>query len=327
MKIFDDIRDVHAPGPTYLTIGNFDGLHRGHQVLLARIKSLANSHVNHNGNHDGDAQTALVTFFPHPLSVLRPDFPLLLLTTPEERLRLAAEEGIDIGVIQPFTREMATLPPRTFIQQLKEHMGLTGLVVGPDFALGHARSGDLAALRALGQEFDFSVHIIDHIELDGRAVRSSAIRRDLQAGDVVTAAELLGRAYHATGVVVPGDQRGRVIGIHTANIETRADKLLPADGVYATRAYIIRPDGVWREYESVTNLGVRPTVDGTDRRLETHLLDFPSEGESGDLYGKTLRVEFLARLRGEQRFGGLDELLAQIRLDIKEARRIFASTQ
>lgn len=327
MLIFNDVCDVNAlgdaRGPTYLTIGNFDGLHRGHQILLAEIKALAKADRDQNI----PAQTALITFSPHPLSVLRPDQPLLQLTTPEERLRLAAEEGIDIGVVQPFTREMAALSPRTFMQQLKEHMGFAGLVVGPDFALGRDRSGDLDALRAIGEELGFTLHVMEPIELDGRAVRSSAIRRDLQAGDVVDAAKLLGRAYHATGVVVPGDQRGRTIGIRTANIETRADKLLPADGVYATRAYVIKADGVWQAYESVTNLGVRPTVEGVDRRLEAHLLDFPPSGESGDLYGETVRLEFLARLRGEQKFSGLDELLAQIQRDINAARRVFISNQ
>ncbi len=317
MVIFHELRDASATGPTYLTIGNFDGLHRGHQMLLARLKALA-------ATHGDDAQTALITFSPHPLAVLRPDNPLLLLTTPEERLRLAAEEGIDIGVIQPFTHKTAAMPPRGFMMLLKDRLNLVGLVVGPDFALGRNRSGDLDELRALGRELDFSLHIIDPIDLDGKPVRSSTIRRDLLAGNVRDAAELLGRPYHATGPVVPGDQRGRTIGIPTANIKTRPDKLLPADGVYATLAHIIEADGRWRTYGSATNLGLRPTVDGEHRWLETHLLDFPAEGESGDLYGKTLRVEFLARLRGERRFGSVDELIAQIERDIQEARRILA---
>ncbi len=322
MQIFEDIRDVHLPGPTFLTIGNFDGLHRGHQALLAHMQKLA-------ARYNPPARTGLITFFPHPLAVLRPDTPLQLLTTPEERLRLAAEQGIDIGIVQPFGQAIAALTAREFMELLSLRMGLAGLVVGPDFALGRNRAGDLATLTALGEELGYTLHVIDPIDLNGKGVRSSVIRRDLLEGDVSDAAALLGRAYHATGVVVEGDKRGRTIGIPTANIRTRVDKLLPADGVYATLAHIL-PDeqstdpGTWRTYFSVSNLGVRPTVDGSQRWLEAHLLDFPRDDDAADLYGRTLRVEFLKRLRGEQRFNGLDELLDQIQRDIATARQFFA---
>ena len=210
---------------------------------------------------------------------------------------------------------------------------MIGLVVGPDFALGRNRAGDSAnAACLLGQELGYELYTIEPIDMADKAVRSSVIRHDLRMGDVCDAADLLGRAYHATGVVVEGDRRGRTIGIPTANIHTRDDKLLPADGVYATRTYIVPGDendvasmdaATWQAYDSVSNLGVRPTVDGENRRLETHLLDFPRAGQSSDLYGATLRIEFLARLRGEQRFDGLDQLLAQIQRDIATARTIF----
>ena len=282
------------------------------------------------------ARTGLITFSPHPLALLRPATELQLLTTPRERLRLAGKQGIDLGVIQPFTPETATLSPADFMNQLQEHLGMVGLVVGPDFAMGRNRSGDLATLRALGDELGYTLHTIDPIDIDGRAVRSSVIRTDLRAGNVEDAAYLLGRPYHATGTVVEGDKRGRTIGIPTANIKTRSDKLLPADGVYATRAYIL-PDsednrdndnlGTWQRYASVTNLGLRPTVDGSHRWLEAHLLDFPRAGDSSDLYGRTIRIEFLRRLRGEQRFAGLDELLAQIQRDIAAARKRFGPEQ
>ncbi|MCB0045218.1 MAG: riboflavin biosynthesis protein RibF [Caldilineaceae bacterium] len=324
MQSFNAIRDVRQTGPTYVTIGNFDGLHRGHQALLTAMQELAAAHTPL-------AATALITFFPHPLTVLRPDTEINLLTTPQERLRLAGEQGIDIGVVQPFDREIAALTPREFVTRLIEHLGMVGLVTGPDFALGRNRTGDLAALAELGRELGYTLHIIRPIDVAGKAVRSSIIRQDLLEGDVEDAARLLGRAYHATGTVAPGDQRGRTIGIPTANILTRSDKLLPADGVYATLCHIL-PDAdgtaspdAWRTYYSVSNLGVRPTVGGRERRLETHLLDFPPPGESDNLYGKTLRLEFIARLRGEKRFNGLDELLVQIQQDIKTTRAIFAN--
>ena len=280
MQIFDDIRSVRVAGPTYLTIGNFDGLHRGHQALLTYMQALA-------AQHDPNAQTALVTFSPHPLAVLRPETDLQLLTTPAERLRLAAAQGIDVGVIQPFDHDLAALSAREFVTLLKEKLGMIGLVVGPDFALGRNRAGDLPTLRLLGQELGYELYTIEPIDMADKAVRSSVIRHDLRMGDVRDAADLLGRAYHATGVVVEGDRRGRTIGIPTANIQTRNDKLLPADGVYATRTYIV-PTGehdeasmdaaTWQAYDSVSNLGVRPTVDGENHRLETHLLDFPRAG-------------------------------------------------
>ena len=298
-----------------LTIGNFDGLHRGHQALLATL-------CRTRRNHLPVATPALLTFSPHPLAVLRPDFPHHLLTTPEERLALAAHLGIEIGIIQPFTKELAALNATEFVALLKDHLNLAGLVIGPDFALGRDRSGDLAALRKMGAQMDFSVIVITPQEVDGLPVRSSTIRRMLQAGQVEDAAELLGRPYQVTGPVRMGDQRGRQIGVPTANVHPEPEILLPADGVYATRT-LVRKETTVRNYLSVTNLGVRPTVDGLHHRLETHLLDFPAVGESADLYGETVTVEFWARLRGEKRFENLDALVAEIQKNITQTRTYF----
>lgn len=332
MQIFNDIRAAQFAQPTVLTIGNFDGIHRGHQALLARLLQVA---------REMNAVGGLVTFDPHPLSVLRPEHAHLLLTTPHERLHLAAQLGLGVGVIQPFTRELAAVGPATFMGWLKQHLQVVALVVGPDFALGRNRSGNLDVLAALGEEIGYRLVVIDPVELGDRSVRSSAIRSLLSLGQVEEAATMLGRPYHATGVVVPGDRRGRTIGTPTANIHLPATKLWPADGVYATRTHIHLaghnlaghnskgPDGNGPiVYSSVTNLGVRPTVDGTQHRFETHLLDFPSPHGpvalvDGDLYGRTLTVEFVARLRGEIRFEGLPHLKAQIQRDIAAAREIL----
>jgi riboflavin kinase/FMN adenylyltransferase len=325
MQTLIDIKQAQLPGPTFLTIGNFDGLHRGHQALLHRLQALAEE-VGARQQLPGRPQTGLVTFDPHPLAVLRPDLPNLLLTTPQERLALAAPLGIDLGLIQSFTPELAKLEPHEFMRLLKRHLGLAALVVGPDFALGRNRSGNLDTLRHIGHALDYEVHVVEPVYWQGKPVRSSLIRQALQAGDVAEAADLLGRFYTLTGEVVEGDRRGQQIGIPTANVRPPREKLLPANGVYATRTHVQIGSAV-QVFASATNLGVRPTVDGLHYRIETHLLDFPPPGHDGNLYGQTVQVEFIAHLRGEQRFSGLDALVAQIHADIAQARQILRRDQ
>jgi len=314
MRIFRDLREADLPGPTVLTIGNFDGLHRGHQELLARLRQSAATKA---------ASSAILTFHPHPLTVLRPDVPLELLTTPDERLALAAGLGIDIGVIQPFTSELAQLDPRSFLNLLKAHLGLAGLTVGPDFALGRKRAGTLDVLADLGREMGFSLDVVQPVQAAGEEVRSYTIRQALHAGQVTRAARLLGRDYVIRGVVERGDQRGRTIGIPTANLRiVPQERLLPAHGVYATWAWTGDPDTTAR-LAGVTNIGVRPTLGGKEQRVECHLFDFPPPGQSGELYGKTMTLAFVQRLRAEQRFENLDCLVAQIRRDMTAARSIL----
>lgn len=326
MQKFVNITQAHLAGPSFVTIGNFDGLHRGHQTLLREVINVAQQAFA-TGAVNSPPQSGLITFDPHPFAVLRPELPHFLLTTPEERLDLAAEIGIDFGIVQSFTPAIAALEARDFILLLKEHLGLAGLVVGPDFALGRGRKGDLETLRALGEELGYTLHVIDPVLWTTRTVRSSSIRQALNEGDVATAAHLLGRFYQVQGTVVHGDQRGRLIGVPTANLQTPPDKLLPANGVYATRVlvpYAKENDEIEQQkFNSVTNLGVRPTVEGVQRRLETHLLDFPPSDHTGDLYGQSLTLQFVARLRDEQRFSSIDALVAQIQLDIEQARQLF----
>lgn len=315
MQTYHGIQQLQLSGPTILTIGNFDGVHRGHQALLATLVETAHAMPN--------AQAALVTFQPHPLTVLRPDVPLQLLTTPPERLQIAAGLGIDIGVIQPFSRDLAALEADEFLALLKHHTGMAALVVGPDFALGRNRSGNLEALANLGSDLGYRLIVQPHITDGDVDVRSKTIRELLAAGNVAAAAQLLGRPYHMAGVVEQGDQRGREFGIPTANLAVPEDKLWPADGVYATRTWVMGAPA--RGYASVTNIGYRPTVNGRSRRLESHLLDFPEAGQSGNLYGLRLVIQFLQRLRGEKRFDGPQQLIAQIRADIEDARDLFHS--
>ncbi|MEX1018574.1 MAG: riboflavin biosynthesis protein RibF, partial [Litorilinea sp.] len=303
MQRIVDVRTAALSHPTYLTLGNFDGMHRGHAALLGQLRAVADQHTP-------VAQTALLTFDPHPLTVLRPQIAHHLLTTPAERLVLGEQLSIDFGIIQPFNLEIAALSAQVFVELLKAHLNLAGLVVGPDFALGRNREGTLDRLRELGQTLDYSVHVLEPIEWQGHAVRSSVIRTFLREGDVTAAHTLLGRPYHATGTVVEGDRRGRLLGTPTANLQLAEAKLWPADGVYATRTWVTQPGttqadgtqladgtlpGTQHPYWSVTNLGVRPTVDGVQRRFETHLLDFPPVGNDGNLYGQSVTVEFFAR--------------------------------
>lgn len=313
MQIITDLSTLQQAHPTAVTIGNFDGIHRGHQVLLRRLHDVA---------VQKGLMSAILTFDPHPLAVLRPDQPLQLLTTPRERLHLAAPLGIDLGIIHPFSRAVAAQEPAEFMGELVRRLNLRALVVGPDFALGRNRSGNLDVLAELGKTLGYTVEVIEPVSWEDQPVRSSEIRKFLAAGDVAAAAKLLGRPYHVTGLVIHGDKRGRQIGIPTANLQIPEDKLWPADGVYATRTYIHDRIGV-NLFNSATNLGVRPTVGGTEHRFETHLLDFPEEGGSDDLYGQTVTVEFVERLRGEKKFSGFPELVAQIHADIAQARALL----
>ncbi len=318
MQIVPDIRTADLPTPAVVTVGNFDGVHRGHQALLRYLSTVAAE------SPGPQPATAIVTFDPHPLTVLRPDVPLKLLTTPYERLQIAAGLGIDVGVILPFTRELAALEPRAFLALLKQRLGLSALVVGPDFALGRGRSGNLEVLAGLAEEMDYRLVVLEPIAWEGKSVRSNVIRQHLAEGDVDEAAALLGRLYHVSGIVQVGDRLGHQLGIPTANFLETEHKLWPGNGVYATRTWLQR-NGRSHAYHSVTNIGVRPTVNGALRRLETHILDFPPAGESGDLYGQELTVEFVSRLRGEQKFDGVSQLVAQIHADIDAARRLLAS--
>lgn len=332
VQLFTDVRQAQLPGPTFLTIGNFDGVHLGHQTLFRTMQDLA---AKRSEEHP---YIGMLTFDPHPLSVLRPELAPPLLTTPQERIKLIEEMGLNLGILQPFTPEIANLRAVEFMTLLKEHLGLSVLVVGPDFALGRGRSGDIPRLREIGRELGYEVVSIAPVDWGEHSVRSSHIRQLLREGDVAGTAQMLGRRYSVSGTVVTGDQRGRLLGTPTANLSVAAERLLPLDGVYVTLTHVpsapasptpVSPtdatgaDGA--TFASVTNLGVRPTVDGHQHRFETHLLDFPPPGASGDLYGKTLTVEFVERLRGEQRFNGLDELQAQIQRDIDGARKHLAN--
>jgi riboflavin kinase / FMN adenylyltransferase len=296
-------------GPAALTINFFDGVHLGHQRLAERASQLAHPH---------GPRSLAVTFWPQPLALLRPEVDDGLLTTLERKLALLAALGtLDATLVVPFTPELATGEPEAVLEVLSQWCEPRALVVGPEFALGRAQTGDLAFLRATGARRGFTVESVE-VEEDGAPVRSARIRRLIREGEVAQAARLLGRPHRLAGEVVLGDQRGRLLGFPTANLRTDPRLVLPANGVYAVRVRL--PGEADATHAGVANIGVRPTFSGEPQlRVEVYLLDVTM-----DLYGLRLDVELVARLRDEQRFDGVDALKAQIGRDSVAARALLA---
>jgi riboflavin kinase/FMN adenylyltransferase len=243
------------------------------------------------------------------------NFPFYL-TSPEEKAEILGDLGVDVVITHPFDRQVAATPAPEFMSRLHHHLGMRHLKVGHDFALGRDRAGDAQTLSEIGKTLGYTVEQIAPFMLDGQVVSSSRIRFLLGAGQVVEAAQLLGRNFSIAGTVVVGDQRGRTIGFPTANLDPWQMRAIPAAGVYVCRTAV---NG--SSYDAVTNIGVRPTFEANPvpPRVEAHLLDF-----DGNLYGTSLKLEFVTRLRGEQRFASVDELITQIHRDVETARQILA---
>jgi riboflavin kinase/FMN adenylyltransferase len=296
------------PEPSVIAPGNHDGVHLGHRALIRSARAYAHSH---------GLETCALTFDPHPVSVLDAARGKAMLTQLPRRQELLRSAGADRVHVQSFTPEFAALSPEAFVDALLGH-GARALVVGPDFRFGSGRAGDVDLLHRLGREHGFEVLIEPPVVIEGERVSSTAIRETLCAGNVARASQLLGRLHELTGLVVRGDQRGRTIGFPTANLDPEP-VLPPLDGVYAVRVRELGvPDGPL--YDGVANLGTRPTF-AAGRSLEVHLFDFDR-----DIYGAQLRVGFVARVRGEQRFAGLPELRAQIARDCDSAREALQSS-
>ncbi len=295
--------DQLEPAPTVVTVGNFDGVHLGHQRLLERTVAAASAN---------SARSVALTFDPHPAAVLRPDVPHQVLTTLDRRLELMAASGVDLVVVVTFDRAVAALPPEAFVEQvLIDAVGAIQVVVGQNFRFGRGAEGDTATLAACGAAHGFALDAVELRAVDGGTVSSSAIRRALRSGDMEFTSRALGRDHEVSATVVHGDGRGRAIGVPTANLAVPEGLALPADGVYAGLAQV--GDAV---HPCVSNIGVRPTVtDATAHTIEAHLIDADL-----DLYGRAVTVSFAHRLRGEQRFADRDALVAQINDDIVAAR-------
>jgi riboflavin kinase/FMN adenylyltransferase len=295
-----------APDGSVVTVGTFDGVHRGHQAVLSELLAWA--------KRDG-RRSVIVTFHPHPLRIVRPDNAPRLLTTPAEKRDILAESGLDYAVFLPFTKELAAYSPEQFVDEiLIERMQMRRLVIGYDHGFGRGRSGDADALRRIGADRGFPVHVVGPVELEGGSVSSSGIRSLLEAGDVRAAAAALGRPYSLRGVVVRGDGRGRSLGFPTANLRIpESDKLLPQEGIYAVRA-VLRG----RMVDGVLHLGPRPTFTGAPPTVELHLFDF-----NEDLYGVELRLDFIERIRAIERYASVPELVRAIEQDCVRAKAIL----
>ncbi len=297
--------------PAAATIGVFDGVHRGHQELLKRVAAAAEAL---------DGVAVAVTFARHPLAVLHPERCPPPLTTVEERRALFEAHGIGQVIVLDFDLAMSRLGAREFLESaLLARHDLRLLVVGPDFAMGRNRSGDLATLRALGAELGFALEVVEPVAGMGGRVSSTRLRTAIAAGQVEVARELTGRDYVLVGEVIPGHGRGRSLGFPTANVKVDEGKLVPADGVYAALAVVVRPGesgvGAPAGRPAVVNIGLAPTFGDGERRVEVHLL-----GTETDLRGRRLAIRLVSRLRGERRFAGPGELRAQIAADVAAAR-------
>ena len=302
--------DVPADlGRTVVTIGNFDGVHRGHQHVISRAAEVARD--------KGLDCVVAVTFDPHPMAVLRPEHAPPTLTTIETRVRLLAEAGVDAVLVLPFSREMAAWTPEQFVKTvLVDTLHAGAVVVGANFRFGNRASGDVATLRELGEEHGFTA---EGIALDGgpQVWSSTYVRQCLATGDVEGAAEALGRPFTVRGVVVEGDKRGRELGFPTANVPTQGVAAAPADGVYA--GYLRRLD-TGEQFPAAISVGRNPTFAGErERRVESYVLD----RDDLELYGVEVEVSFVGRIRGMLRFDSVDDLVARMHDDVAKTRELL----
>jgi riboflavin kinase/FMN adenylyltransferase len=307
MDVITDLRAFPKSLPVpVMTIGNFDGVHLGHQAIFRTVSQRA---------RDVSGTSVVLTFDPHPLKVLAPEHCPLLITPTAKKLALIRGCELDVIICLPFTLELANLTPVAFVEDvLVGTMGMREIYVGYDFAFGKGRQGTIGLLQELGSRHGFRVHIIEPIAVEGNVVSSSIIRQSIQEGDVREAAVLLGRLYSIAGIVVEGYQKGRELGFPTANVRSTYE-LIPGRGVYAVVVD-------WREqrYEGVANIGFNPTFGRTQLSVEIHLFNF-----SHRLYGETVEVFFVQKIRDERAFPSVADLVEQIAQDVEAAHILLAA--
>ncbi|MET9021275.1 bifunctional riboflavin kinase/FAD synthetase [Actinopolymorpha sp. NPDC004070] len=323
-------------GPTVVTIGVFDGVHRGHQRVLARTRELAREH---------GARSVVVTFDPHPASVVRPEAVPPLLATVERRLELFEAYGMDGVVVVPFDKERSREPAEEFVRELVRALRPVAVVVGDDFRFGHKAAGNVDLLRTLGAELGFTVEGLARAakvpstadpapdpapgdaataDVPVDAVSSTAVRDRLAAGDVAGARALLGHTFRVDGVVVEGAHRGRELGFPTANVPSSTALALPADGVYAGWLRVADVDAPGPQvFPAAISVGTNPQFGNEPRRVESYVLD----RDDLDLYGRPVAVEFVDRVRGQETYDSVDALVTQIRADVERVRRLLAADQ
>jgi riboflavin kinase/FMN adenylyltransferase len=289
----------------WLTVGVFDGVHRGHQEIIKKLTT---------GAHADDAPAVVLTFDPHPASVLS-GHEIKCLTLPEERADLLGTLGVDVVITEQFTRELSTVTAYDFMSRLTRQLGLRHLLIGYDFALGKGREGNATRLTEIGSELGYAVEVVSALSDESGVISSTEIRKLIEVGNVAEAARLLGHPYSLHGPVIHGDARGRTIDVPTANISYSQNKMIPAKGIYACWAYLNN-----KKYQAAINIGTNPTFtpDKQSPNVETHLLDFRQE-----IYGEDVRLEFVARLRDELKFDSVDVLLEQIWKDVATTRELL----
>ena len=292
---------------SWLTIGVFDGVHRGHQEIISKLTESAHA----SGN-----PAVVLTFHPHPAKVLGRG-EIGLLTLPDERAELLASMTVDVVITEHFTKELSTVTAFDFMSRLTRYLGLKHLLIGYDFALGKGREGNAVRLTEIGQELGYTVEVVPALSDESGVISSTEIRKLVSVGNVTEAAQLMRRPYSLRGPVIRGDGRGKQIGVPTANIDYPREKIVPAKGIYAGWAYVGN-----EKHRAAISIGINPTFtpDKQTLSVEAYLLDFDAE-----IYGKELKIEFIARLRDELRFDSVDVLVKQIWKDVEEVRKILKS--
>jgi riboflavin kinase/FMN adenylyltransferase len=305
MEIEQELASVTPQGETLLAIGVFDGVHAGHRYLLKQLqKRAAEKHL----------LSGVLTFNPHPQSVLHPDDQLPWLSNLEDRVTTLQQLGVNIVAVLTFTPELAQLTAQDFMSLLKKYLKMRGIMVGPDFALGRGGEGNISLLRTLGNQMEFSVEVISPYTINGELVSSTLIRQALIQGDMKRVEKLMGHHFYLRGKVITSDKRGRALGFPTANLELKPQQALPNNGIYATITHV---DG--KQFPSATNIGTRPTFGEGRKMVENHLLNY-----KGNLYSKEIMVEFVQKLRDEKRFASSEELKTQIEKDVRKVQALLA---
>lgn len=304
MSVEEELSGLSPQKGMLLTIGVFDGVHLGHKHLLSELVEQAKRKNLISG---------VITFRQHPQRLLDPHSGLSFLTNLPQKIKLLKDEGVEVVITLSFTLELAQTGAYQFVSLLQKYLRMRGLVLGPDFTLGRNQEGNVDALRTLGKGMDFSLKVVPQIKIDGEVVSSTAIRSALANGDIKKANVMLDRYFSLEGHVITGTGRGIELGFPTANLDIEPERALPEDGIYATWAYIDN-----QRYQSVTNIGKRPTFGEGEKTVEVYILNF-----QGNLYRYELKIDIIERLRREEKFNTIEELKKQIEEDIKQARAIL----
>ena len=305
MDLTGELKNIYQEGTeTLFTLGVFDGVHIGHRFLIEKLSRHAKKRHLSSG---------IITFDPAPQSILQPSTNIFWLSDLKNKVMALKNLGIDVIVVLSFTQALSQFSAQEFISFLVKSLKMRGIMIGPDFTLGRNHEGNAQTLRLLGLQMAFSVEVVAPFTLNGETVSSTLIRRVLTQGDMKKVEMLMGRYFQLGGKVITSNKRGRVLGFPTANLDIRPQQALPGNGIYATIAQI---DG--KQFSSATNIGIRPTFGEGEKTVETHLLNY-----KGDLYGKDIRLEFVQKLRDEQRFPSSEELKAQIEKDVREVEAIL----